>query len=111
MNRPVYWKLALAGLALGALPLLLAGCRAGGSSATLTEGSRYTERELLLPRHQYRLPDVEEELLNPPFLFLVDPGKPLPAAMADAARLDLAEELRATLLRELEREVADLLFD
>jgi hypothetical protein len=74
------------------------------------EETRYTSRTLLLPDTRYRMPDAEEQLLNPGYVLTVDPDRPLPPELAEWAERDLLEALREQLTTRLEAEVEHLLF-
>ena len=99
-SRRVGWG----GVALFAVSLVFSAC--GGRSSDLdTDGSRYTERELLLPDPSPRFPDVESEVLQPQLVRVADPTRPIPEEWAERLYQDELEALRAELPEVIERRI------
>ncbi len=71
----------------------------------------YADRELLLPDQRYALPSVEEQVLEPDFVWYIDPEQPLDEKLVEDLTIDLGESLEESFRPRVETRLEELLFD
>lgn len=100
---------ALAVVVIGLLSIVIVVRRGGESSRG--DIDRWANREILLPGAMYRLPRVDEELMETRFHYFIDPSEPLPSEIVDELEPDLPDALRDHYSRSVENELEALLFE
>jgi hypothetical protein len=78
---------------------------------TVERSDEYFDRTLMIRELEYRLPDVEERMIDDRLYPVVDPERPFPEDLADEIRMDELRALHDTLTSELEDEIERMIFD
>lgn len=97
------------GAALLLVIILLGILFLGRDDTSRTSPDRWTDREILIPGAEYKVPDPESEILTPQFEYYIDPDQPFPSDIAEELQPDLPEALRKRYTDEVERELEEML--